>query len=407
MTVVAAGSRGDVEPYLALGRALTGAGHRVTFVTTSDFVGLAAGSGLEVAEVPVNVRELLADPEVRRDLQDRGPVVAFRRLAALGRESARRSVETATGAADGSDVVVAGLGGHHAALAAARALGLPLVRAFNVPLTPTTAYPGTLFPRWPAGPGGILNRVSHQLSRQVAWFANQQSLRDWKDPFVLSGYPGTLLYGISPSFLPRPTDWPLEIRQTGFWFNPVPVGWQPSPTLEAFLAGGPTPVYIGFGSMSDDAPERTTQLVLKAVERAGVRALLSSGWAGLGDTDLPDAVHVVGDVPHGWLFARSRAVVHHGGAGTTAAGLRAGVPSVIVPFHGDQPFWGRIIHEQGLGPEPIPRRRLTAEALAASLLATDNPLMRKTASRIGARIQAEAGLTQAVRAIEQSTPNKY
>ena len=280
------------------------------------------------------------------------------------------------------------------------------MRAFNVPLTPTTAYPGTLFPHWPAGPGGILNRVSHQLSRQVVWFANQQSLRDWKDPFELSRYPGTLLYGISPSLLPRPTDWPSGILQTGFWFNPAPAEWQPPPVLEEFLARGTTPVYIGFGSMTDEAPEKTTQLILEAVDRAGIRALLSSGWAGLGDTDLPDTVHGVGDVPHEWLVARSRAVVHHGGAGTTAAGLRAGVPSVIVPFHGDQPFWGRIIHERGLGPHPIPRRRLTAEALAAALLATDHPVMRKTASEIGARIRAEAGLTDAVRAIEQITPNK-
>ena len=201
LTVVATGSRGDVEPYLALARALTGAGHRVTFVTTSDFVHLVTGAGLDVAEIPVNVRDRLADPEVRRDLQDRGPLVAFRSLAALARDAARLSVETSTSAADGSDMVVAGLGGHHAALAAARACGLPLVRAFNGPLTPTTAYPGTLFPHWPAGPGGILNRVSHQLSRQVVWFANQQSLRDWKDPFELSRYPGTLLYGISPSLL--------------------------------------------------------------------------------------------------------------------------------------------------------------------------------------------------------------
>lgn len=400
------GSRGDVEPYLALARGLSTAGHHATFVTTSDFVDLASRSGLNVAEIPVNVRARLADPEVRRELQDGGRLVAFRSLAALARESARLSVETATRAAEGSDLVLAGLGGHHAALAAARALDLPLVRAFNVPLTPTTAYPGTLFPHWPAGPGGVLNRLSHQLSRQVVWSANQQSLRDWKDPFELTGYPGTLMYGISPSLLPRPTDWPPETLQTGFWFNPTPADWQPAPALDEFLADPTPPVYIGFGSMTDQAPELTTKLVLEAVERAGVRALLSSGWAGLGDTDLPDTVHVVGDVPHEWLFARTRAVVHHGGAGTTAAGLRAGVPSIIVPFHGDQPFWGRIIHERGLGPQPIPRAKLTADALTAALLATEDRRMLQTSSQIGARIRAETGLTRAVQAVEQVSPNK-
>ena len=401
VTVVATGSRGDVEPYLALGRALSGAGHRVTLVTTSYFVDLAAGAGLDVAEIPVNVRERLADPAVRRDLQDRGPLKAFRRLAALAKDAAHLSVDTAVGAAEASDLVVTGLGGHHAALAAARALDLPLVRAFNVPLTPTRAYPGTLFPHWPAGPGGVLNRVSHEMSRQVVWFANQQSLRGWRDPFELSGYPGPLWYGISPSLLPTPADWPRGILQTGFWFNPTPADWQPPPALDAFLAEGPAPVYLGFGSMTDEAPDQTTKLVLEAVERAGVRALLSSGWAGLGDTDLPDTVRVVGDLPHEWLFARTRAVVHHGGAGTTAAGLRAGVPAIIVPFHGDQPFWGRIIHARGLGPPPIPRRRLTAATLTDALHATEHPGMREAASQIGARIRAEAGTTEAVRAIER------
>ncbi len=365
--MVATGSRGDVEPYLALGRALVAAGHRVSFVTTSDFVNLVARCGLGVVEIPISVRDRLADPDVRRDLQQRGPIVAFRTLATLARDSAQLAAEVAKEAAAGSDVVVAGLGGHQPALAAARALGLPLVRAFNVPLTPTAAYPGALFPNWPAGPGGLLNRVSQVLSRRVVWTANRQSLRGWTDPFELSRYPGLLLYGISPSLLPQPADWPAGIVQTGFWFNPPPEGWRPPEKLLAFFDEGPAPVYIGFGSMTDEAPEQTIGLVLDAVDMSGVRAVVSSGWAGLGATDLPDTVQLVGDVPHEWLFARTSTVVHHGGAGTTAAGLRAGVPSIIVPFHGDQPFWGRVIHERGLGPRPLPRPRLTAVALAEAL----------------------------------------
>jgi sterol 3beta-glucosyltransferase len=164
-----------------------------------------------------------------------------------------------------------------------------------------------------------------------------------------------------------------------------------------FLASGPPPVYVGLGSMSGRDAARLTALVLDALRRAGRRGILLSGWAGLGEQDVGDDICVVRDIPHDWLFPQVSAVVHHGGAGTTGAGLRAGKPSVLLPFFADQPFWGRRVHQLGAGPRPIPQKRLTVEGLAAAIrIATTDPHMAGKARMLGERIRAEDGVERAV-----------
>ncbi len=167
-----------------------------------------------------------------------------------------------------------------------------------------------------------------------------------------------------------------------------------------FLDSGTPPVYIGFGSMGSRKPKETADLVLEALDRTGQRGILSSGWGGLSQENLPDTVHMVDLVPHSWLFPRVAAVVHHGGAGTTAAGLRAGVPSIVIPFFGDQLFWGQRVEKLGVGTAPIPRKQLTVEKLAAAIhRAVTDPLMRQQAAHLGARIQTEDGIANAVAVI--------
>jgi UDP:flavonoid glycosyltransferase YjiC (YdhE family) len=162
------------------------------------------------------------------------------------------------------------------------------------------------------------------------------------------------------------------------------------------------PVCIGFGSMSQRDPAATTRLVLDAVKRSGQRAILVAGWGGLGANDLPDTIFQIDSIPHAWLYPRCAAVVHHGGAGTTAAGLRAGVPSLIVPFHGDQFFWAKRVQEMGVGPAPVPRTRLTAERLANAIqAAVGDKKIAEAAEALGARIRGEDGVTRAVLAIER------
>jgi UDP:flavonoid glycosyltransferase YjiC (YdhE family) len=211
-----------------------------------------------------------------------------------------------------------------------------------------------------------------------------------------------ILYGFSPSVIPPPTDWPSNVHITGYWFVEEAENWQPPVALIDFLQSGPPPVYIGFGSMSNRNPEQTADLVIQALGRINQRAVLLSGWGGLQRAKVPGSIFMIDSVPHSWLFPRVAAVLHHGGASTTAAGLRAGIPSVIVPFFGDQPFWGQRITELGVGPKPIPRKKLTIERLADSVQEViTNKAMRQRADQLGKQIQAEDGIASTIEIIHQ------
>jgi sterol 3beta-glucosyltransferase len=216
-----------------------------------------------------------------------------------------------------------------------------------------------------------------------------------------AGAPIPILYPYSPHLLPVPPDFPPHVHVTGSWFLEPTTAWEPPAALTTFLDAGPPPVYVGFGSMGGKGARRRTQIVLDALARAGQRGVLARGWGGLSMEAAPDTVFALDEAPHDWLFPRMAAVVHHGGAGTTAAGLRAGKPTVICPILGDQPFWGRLVAERGLGPQPIPQRKLSAARLAAAIRqAVENPTIGQRAAVIGAQIRAEDGVGNGVALLE-------
>jgi sterol 3beta-glucosyltransferase len=223
----------------------------------------------------------------------------------------------------------------------------------------------------------------------------------------LHGQPLPMLYSFSPTVVPKPPDWGEHVHITGYWFlDPAP-DWQPPARLVNFIESGPPPVYVGFGSMAHRNPQQTTQLVREALERSGQRGVFVAGWGGLAGDNLPHRsadLFTLDSISHAWLFPRVAAVVHHGGSGTTGAGLRAGVPSVLVPHAGDQPLWARRVTELGVGPRPIPRRQLTAGRLAAAITSalTDKD-MRARAAALGEHIRAEDGVGQAIGIIERCT----
>lgn len=213
-----------------------------------------------------------------------------------------------------------------------------------------------------------------------------------------------VLYGFSPSVVPKPSDWDADVHVTGYWFLDSSEGWSPPDELEGFLMSGPPPVYIGFGSMGNRKPQETADLVVRALERCNQRAVLLSGWGGMQSEDLPDSMFMIDSIPHTWLFPRMAAIVHHGGAGTTAAGLRAGVPSIVVPFFGDQPFWGQRVMELGVGPAPVPRKSLTVERLASAIeKAVSDQEMHLRAAQLGEKIRAEDGVARAVEIIQRTS----
>jgi UDP:flavonoid glycosyltransferase YjiC (YdhE family) len=212
-----------------------------------------------------------------------------------------------------------------------------------------------------------------------------------------------MVLGYSPHIAATPADWPDNIYTSGYFFPNESSSWQPPELLTQFIEAGTPPVYIGFGSMTGRDVNAFTQLVIEAVRLSGQRAILAAGWSGLGGKmTLPDTIHRLDSAPHDWLFPRMSAVVHHGGAGTTAAAFYAGVPQIIVPHMADQPFWGRKVHALGVGPKPIPRPNLTAQRLAAAINeAVTNPEVKSRAEKLGAVIRVEHGLENAVAFIQK------
>jgi UDP:flavonoid glycosyltransferase YjiC (YdhE family) len=210
------------------------------------------------------------------------------------------------------------------------------------------------------------------------------------------------MFGFSPHVVPPPDDWGDDAYVTGYWFLDEHPDWQPPADLARFLGDGEPPIYVGFGSMPSADPQATHDLILAALRQAGLRAVIGGGWGGVKPTSAPDFAYFVDHAPHEWLFERVAGVVHHGGAGTTAAGLRAGKPTMIIPHLGDQPYWGRRVHELGVGVKPIPRQKLTVEKLAIGIrsLVTDATLQ-ANAARLGEQIRAERGVENAVRLIEE------
>jgi sterol 3beta-glucosyltransferase len=279
---------------------------------------------------------------------------------------------------------------------------------------PTSAFPHVVAPDLKLG--GWYNRLTHRLvgvtprllfgSVVTRW--RQETLKLPPRPLFASelvrsnGQPVPTLLSFSPHVVAPPPDWPQSVRVTGYWFLDEGQGWQPPPSLLDFLAAGPPPVFVGFGSMAGRHPDRTARTVLDALAQSGQRGLIVTGWGGLSVPDPPPGVYVAEFAPYDWLLPHVAAVVHHGGAGTTAAGLRAGKPTVICPFVADQPFWGRRVAELGVGPVPIPQRRLTADRLARAIReAVTDVQMRRRAAELGVKIRAEDGLGQAAAFIEE------
>lgn len=206
---------------------------------------------------------------------------------------------------------------------------------------------------------------------------------------------------ISQAVLPRPDDWPLNAHMAGYCFLDRDHGWRPQSALKDFLQAGPPPIYIGFGSIAGTNPQQLAQTVVDAVKRLKLRAILASGWGGLQPKGLLYTILPIESAPHDWLFPRVSAVVHHGGAGTTAAGLRFGKPSVIIPFFGDQPYWGNLVHKLGVGSKSIPPKKLTVDRLAKAIeVVTSNLEIKKNVEAIGEKIEQEDGIGNCVKIIE-------
>jgi UDP:flavonoid glycosyltransferase YjiC (YdhE family) len=287
---------------------------------------------------------------------------------------------------------------------------IPLVEAALQPYRATRSGDATLISVTKRA--SIFNKLFGMLGQRFVWSVSSQQvnkMRVREGLQILNARQATamtnrtpLVNGFSPSIVPHPEDWTPDSETAGYWFLDEHSDWVPPADLIAFLDAGSAPVYIGFGSMSSNDPRGLFDLTCEALRLSGQRAVFITGWSGLSDVQVPDNIYVIDRAPHSWLFDHVAGVVHHGGAGTTAAGLRLGKPTFIIPHMADQPFWGRRVYHLGAGPKPVPRPKLTAELLADGIRQlTGDAGMRRRAEALGAQIRAEDGVARGVEAIER------
>jgi len=405
IVILTAGTRGDVQPYLALAKRLQAAGYDVRLGAPSNFESFAATHGIEFTPLRADYYQLMDSPEGQA-LKSGNPIRVMQNMRSTVFPMMRKLLDDTWQAAQDADVII-----YHPKLFGtphiAEKLNVPVFAAATVPiLSPTGQFPAPGVINRDLG--ATFNRLTYK-ALDLATSSFNGMVKDWRRDVlglpekssVVKGQPIPVLYCYSPHVLPVPADWDASAHVTGYWWLDEAKGWEAPADLQAFLKAGDAPVYVGFGSMIAESPEKTTQIVIEALQRSGQRGVIASGWGGLRPADVPTNIFMLKEAPHEWLFPRMSAVVHHGGAGTTAAGLRAGKPTVICPFIADQPFWGNQIAKLGVGTAPIPQKQLSVDNLAEAIrtAATDTG-MRQRAISLGERLQAEDGTGNALQVIE-------
>jgi sterol 3beta-glucosyltransferase len=415
VSIIAVGSRGDVQPIIALGKGLHDAGYRVRVIAGENFESFITEHGLEFASLGVDMVALMqtdtAQKWVDSNVNGLAQIRHMRTMMEIAREPMTRSMWEAV---QDADVIVPGLLTEVLATSVAEARGAKAVSALLQPFRLSGRPEATMIPYWRWG-SSFLNRWSTKLAQRVMWPIFQNVTNAFREkylnlpPYNFADYQRALrelptLYGFSRHVIPHSSDLPPQVETTGYWFLDLGDMYTPPASLNQFLDHGPAPVYIGFGSMAGRNQQQNLEIALEALHMTGQRGVIVSGWSEFDTVELPDTVYMLNGAPHDWLFPRMAAVVHHGGSGTTGAALRSGLPSMIIPHLGDQDLWGRRVHELGVGAKPVPRPKLTAKALALGIdEMMHNTGMQQRAALLGAAIREEDGVQNAVRAFERFT----
>ncbi|XP_031740063.1 sterol 3-beta-glucosyltransferase UGT80A2 isoform X2 [Cucumis sativus] len=408
------GTRGDVQPFVSIGKRLQEHGHRVRLATHANFKDFVLSTGLEFFPLGGDAK-VLADYMVKnKGFLPSGPSeihaqrnhlkdIIFSLLPACQDDDPESKIPFK------ADAIIANppAYGH---TQVAEALKLPLHVFFTMPWTPTSDFPHPL--------AHVKHQMGYRLSYNIVDTLIWLGIRDIINSFrkkklklrrisYLSGHYSSLPevpYGYiwSPHLIPKPKDWGSKIDVVGFCFLDLASNYQPPNSLVEWIEAGERPIYIGFGSLPVEQPQEMTQIIVEALEITGRRGIINKGWGGLGSLAEPkDFVYVLDNCPHDWLFPRCMAVVHHGGAGTTAAGLKAACPTTIVPIFGDQQFWGERVHARGLGPPPIPIAEFSLEKLIDAINFMLDPKVKERTLEVSKAIESEDGVGGAVNAFHK------
>ncbi|MDX6742518.1 glycosyltransferase [Actinocorallia sp. A-T 12471] len=408
VVIFAAGSRGDLQPCVALGRGLADRGDEVRLISSESYRGLIEDAGLAFRGLSLDPAKIVDSPEGQELLSGgRNPAKFLRNMKRIAAPLAEKLLAEVDDGTDGADLVLAPTLGYLGAHIAEHR-GIPHALIHFQPSQPTGRFPHPFLPHARLL-GPYANRLTYEALDFVTWQLTRPFINTWRTerlklpPVSLLGpqraaRTAPVLCAFSSVLVPRPADWPDNVKLTGFWFLDQP-HWEPSPELTAFLDAGPPPVYVGFGSMLPADPRETDLKVRTALRLAGFRGVLQ------GDPSTSeDDMFVVNNVPHSWLFPRMAAAVHHGGAGTTAESLRAGLPTLVCPFFGDQPYWADRVHALGAGPTPLPIRHLTVESLTSRLRTLPTPPHRTRAQTLASSLNAEDGVARACESLDLLQP---
>ncbi len=411
ISIITYGSTGDILPYISLGKALVDRGFDVRLIAHDQYRQAIEGCGMEYLRGFDDAKDLLATDEGKGLLKEK-PIRSLIRLNDIISPYLMEIARNTLDAAKGSDAIVFSIMGGIVAHDIAEAMDVPAIGAYVMPLSPTSRMSNFMLPVNLPSILGIFNRLSFYLPMKTVALAFRKSVNRVRTkilglpPFSMGqarvwdgGIPAEpTVYGISPSLFRRPSDWGDWTAITGYWFPLDDEGWSPEPSLKDFIESGERPIYIGFGSMGTDNPERTFDIVREALRLAGRRGIVAKGWDGMAG-EATDDIYVSDFIPHGWLFGKVDGIVHHGGSGTTAQGFRAGVPQVITPFFADQYFWRRTVVEHGCGPLSKPHTALNPRGLASAI--EKLPEYTDRAKEVSGAISTERGVENAVKFIER------
>ena len=406
ITMLTIGSTGDVRPYILLGRELSARGHEITIATFSAFEKMVSDAGFHFHPLSGNAEKLMASIMS----PDSSGFTYLPRLEKSLKSVVPKLLEDMLDSCRNADAMVCNFFGT-VYYSIAEKFRIPCIQTHYFPMDPTGNQPISSVRHQHLGT--FLNESSYRLGYLLISTVEKRYLSSWRSAngvsprrilthpdYRVGNHPVPVIYAVSPLLMPRPQDWDEHIRLSGFWFDESPVVWEPPKALSDFLSAGEPPLYIGFGSMTGRSMNQLITITLRAVHAARVRAVINLGWSG---AQLSSTRNVYfGDyIPHDWLFPRVSAVIHHGGAGTTAAGLRSGKPTLVIPFAGDQSFWGDRVWKSECGPRPIPRDRLTVEKMTRAILdLKSQPKYAHAAERIRQGLAKEHGVQTAADQIE-------
>ncbi|MBX9689687.1 MAG: glycosyltransferase [Candidatus Obscuribacterales bacterium] len=400
IAIVSNDTRGGVQPYVALGIGLAQAGHDVRVVAPANHSSLFTNTGLKLFPLSGPTTEEVN--EAAR-IAEKGTLATMAFMAKEMPKMIFQSTKETLNACEGVDIITGGVGGMVTGIAVADKLQVPFIQTHLQPVAaPSREYPGVMLGALPDWAGDLGRLLSHHLSEQLLWMPFQGAMSEARTKVLgLNGKSRSMegqaiIYGFSPRVVPLPDNKKEKRYTTGYWILPTS-NFNPPEDLQTFLDQEKPVVSIGFGSMSSNQAERVTELVQQAAANAGLRLILLTGSGGLKEIVGNDDLYCLSEVPHEWLFRKVSAIVHHGGAGTTAAALRSGVPNIVVPFGVDQPFWGSRVAALGVGPKPIPHARLSVDKLTIALqTAVSDQAMRTRAADLGTLLRAEDGVSKAV-----------